>query len=72
VSIKDRLVGLCEQVLNVPIACRRYGPGKPGSWLSTEAVVGEKLGTDYRQAVDCVVSPSSCWQWICTNLLTTS
>jgi hypothetical protein len=44
-----------EQVLNVPIACRRYGPDKPSSWLSTEAclfptasfvVMGEKLGTD--------------------------
>jgi hypothetical protein len=41
--------------LNIPIACRRYGPGKPSSWLSTEAhlfpaallaVMIEKLGTD--------------------------
>jgi hypothetical protein len=44
-----------EQVLNVSIACRRYGPGKPSSLLSTEggftptasmAVLGEKLCTD--------------------------
>jgi hypothetical protein len=33
----DRWVGPHEQVLNVPIACRCYGPGKPSSWLSTEA-----------------------------------
>jgi hypothetical protein len=41
--------------LNVPIACRRYGPGKPSSWLPTEggftpiasmAGTGEKLGMD--------------------------
>jgi hypothetical protein len=46
-----------EQVLNVSIACRCYGPGKPSRWLSTKsclfsttslAVVGEKLGTDPR------------------------
>jgi hypothetical protein len=55
VSVKDRWVDPREQVLNVPIACRCYGPGKPSSWLSTEAclfpttslaVVGEKLGTN--------------------------
>jgi hypothetical protein len=55
VSINDRGVGTCEQVLNVLIACHRYGPGKPSSWLSTEAclfptsslaVMGEKLGMD--------------------------
>jgi hypothetical protein len=41
--------------LNVSIACQRYRPGKPSSWLSTEdclfptaslTVMGEKLGTD--------------------------
>jgi hypothetical protein len=26
-----------EQVLNIPIACRRYGSGKPSRLLSTEA-----------------------------------
>jgi hypothetical protein len=36
VSHKDRWVGPREKVLNVPIACRRYGPGKPSSWPSTE------------------------------------
>jgi hypothetical protein len=55
VSVKDRWVDPREQVLNVPIACLCYGPGKPSSWLSTEAylfpttslaVVGEKLGTN--------------------------
>jgi hypothetical protein len=55
VSIKDHSVGLHEQVLNVLILCRWYGPGKPSSQLSTEAwlfptallaILGEKLGTD--------------------------
>jgi hypothetical protein len=64
VSVKDRWVGPIEKVLNVPIACRCYGPGKPSSWLSSEAclfptvslaVVGEKLGTDPR-----IRQPSSC------------
>jgi hypothetical protein len=54
-SVKDRWVGSCEQVLNVTIASQLYGPGKPSSWLSIEAllfpaaslaVVGEKLSTD--------------------------
>jgi hypothetical protein len=31
VSVKDRWVSPCEQVLNVPIACRRYGSTKPSS-----------------------------------------
>jgi hypothetical protein len=53
VSVNDRWVGPNEQVLNVPITCRRYGPGKPISLSSTEggftpiasmAVLGEKLG----------------------------
>jgi hypothetical protein len=51
-SVKDWGVGTREQVLNVPIACRWYGPGKPSSLLSTTAwlkhtasmvVLGEKL-----------------------------
>jgi hypothetical protein len=55
VSVKDRWVGLREQVLKVPITCWRYVLGKPSSRLSTEtclfpttslAVMGEKLGTD--------------------------
>jgi hypothetical protein len=54
-SVKDRWVGPHEHVLNVPIACRRYGPDKSSSRLSTEAwpfpttslaIMGEKLGTD--------------------------
>jgi hypothetical protein len=36
-SVKDRWVRPCEQVLNVSIACQRYGPSKPNSLLSTEA-----------------------------------
>jgi hypothetical protein len=36
VSVKDRWVGPCEQVLNVPIVCRWYGFGKPSSRPSTE------------------------------------
>jgi hypothetical protein len=64
VSVNDRCVGLHEQILNVPIACRCYRSGKPSSWLSTEAclfstaslaVVGEKLGTDLW-----IRQPSSC------------
>jgi hypothetical protein len=52
VSIKDWGVGTLEQVLNIPIACRWYGPSKPGSmpstsvWLKRTAsmtVLGEKL-----------------------------
>jgi hypothetical protein len=52
VSVKDRGVGTREQVLNVPIACQWYGPGKPISLLLTDvwlkrtasmAVLGEKL-----------------------------
>jgi hypothetical protein len=57
VSIKDRWVGPHEQVMNVPITCWCYGPGKSSSWMSTEAylfptaslvVVGENLGTNLR------------------------
>jgi hypothetical protein len=36
VSVKDRWVGPCEQVLNVLIVCQRYGPGKPSSRSSIE------------------------------------
>jgi hypothetical protein len=52
VSVKDRGVGTREQVLNVPIAYRWYGSGKPSSlpstrvWLKRTAsmtVLGEKL-----------------------------
>jgi hypothetical protein len=64
VSIKDRWVGPREQVLNVLIAYRCYGPDKSSSWLSKEAclfltasliVVGENLGTDPQ-----IGRPSSC------------
>jgi hypothetical protein len=52
VSVMDRGVGTQEQVLNVLIACRWYGPSKPssrpstGAWLkptASMAVLGEKL-----------------------------
>jgi hypothetical protein len=55
VLVKDRWVHPREQVLNIPIACQRYEPGKPSSWLSIEAslfpnvslaVMGEKMGTN--------------------------
>jgi hypothetical protein len=51
-SVKDRGVGTHEQVLNIPIACQWYGPGKPSSLLLTDvwlkrtasmAVLEEKL-----------------------------
>jgi hypothetical protein len=57
VSMKDRWVRPHEQVLNVPIACRRYVLDKTSSLPSTEggftptasmAVLGEKLGTNPR------------------------
>jgi hypothetical protein len=57
VLVKDRGISTREQVLNVPIACRWYGPGNPSSRLSKKAwlfptaslaVLGEKLGTDSR------------------------
>jgi hypothetical protein len=57
VSVKNRGVDTHEQVLNIPIAYRKYGPGKPNSWLSIEvclfstdslAIMGEKLGMDPR------------------------
>jgi hypothetical protein len=64
VSVKDRGVGTREQVLNVPIACRWYGPGKPSNLPSTEdgftptasmTALGEKLCTDpwINQSVCC-------------------
>jgi hypothetical protein len=55
VSVKDRWVSPREQVLNVPIACRWYGPGKPSSWSPAGAWLtppnslvgsGKKLHTD--------------------------
>jgi hypothetical protein len=57
VSVKDRWVGPCEQVLNIAITCWRYGSGKPINLQSIEggftptasmAVLGEKFGTDPR------------------------
>jgi hypothetical protein len=64
VSVKNRWVGPREQVLNVPIACRCYRPGKPSSLPSTDgsftptasmAGSGDKLGTDPR-----IGQPSCC------------
>jgi hypothetical protein len=57
VSIKDRWVGPCEQVLNIPITCWWYEPSKSSSLSSIEAWLkptaslvglGEKLGIDPR------------------------
>jgi hypothetical protein len=57
VSVKDLWIDPREQVLNVPIACRRYGSSKPSSLPSTEGgftpttsmtVLGEKLTMDPR------------------------
>jgi hypothetical protein len=54
-SVKNRWVGPREQVLNVLITYRGYGPGKPSSLTSTHgdfiptfsmAGSGEKLGMD--------------------------
>jgi hypothetical protein len=64
VLVMDQCVSPREQVLNVPIACRRYESGKPSSWLSTEtclfptaslAAMGEKVGMDPR-----IGQPSCC------------
>jgi hypothetical protein len=38
-SIKDWWVGHREQVLNIQMACRRHGPDKPSSQLSTEGLI---------------------------------
>jgi hypothetical protein len=55
VLVKDRWVGPREQVLNILIAYRCYGPGKTSSLTSTDdgftpiasmAGSGEKLGTN--------------------------
>jgi hypothetical protein len=85
VSVKDRGVGTHEQVLNVPITYRRYGPGKPSSlpsieggftptlqWLSWERNLVQTHGSVSRCAVDCVGSPFSQEQWLCPLLLTTT
>jgi hypothetical protein len=66
-----RNVGLAphKQVLNVPIACRWYGPDKPSSRMSIEAwlfptapwaVVGKKLGIDPR--IDQSSCCGLCWE----------
>jgi hypothetical protein len=45
-SVKDRWVDLCEQVLNVSVACWWYGPNKPSSrpsidaWLCLHCFIG--------------------------------
>jgi hypothetical protein len=64
VLVKDRGVDICEQVLNVLIACWRYGPSKLSSLMSTNlwlpcfnGCLGERnwLGTHRsfsRRAVD--------------------
>jgi hypothetical protein len=36
VSVKDRWVDSCEQVLNILITCQSYGPSKPSSQFSIE------------------------------------
>jgi hypothetical protein len=57
VSVQDRWVDPSEQVLNIPIACRSYGLGKPSILQSTEGsftptasvtILGEKLSMDPR------------------------
>jgi hypothetical protein len=81
VSVKDRLVGPHEQVLNVPIACRWYGSGKPSSmrlmdvwlspllyWLAREKNWVRTHGSVSRRVVDCVGRPFSREQWLCPTL----
>jgi hypothetical protein len=38
-SVKDRWIDHRKQVLNIPIAYQWYGPGKPSSLLSIEALL---------------------------------
>jgi hypothetical protein len=85
VSIKDRWIDLCEQVLNVSIACRRYEPGKPSSrssiegWLCSHcfnSCLGRKIGyrpVD-RSAVVLWIGSGALFreQWPCLTLLTTT
>jgi hypothetical protein len=74
----------CEQVLNVPIACRWYEPGKPSSlllidvwlsplfyWLARERNWVWTRGSVSRRAMDCVGSPFSRERWLCPTLLMT-
>jgi hypothetical protein len=46
-SVKDRVVGTHEQILNVPIICQRYGPGKPSSQPSIEGSLCPHCFNDY-------------------------
>jgi hypothetical protein len=84
VSVKDRWVGPCAQVLNVLIACRWYRPSKSSSLLSTDVWLSPLLhwlaqernwvwthGSVSRCVVDCVRNPFSREQWLCPTLSTT-
>jgi hypothetical protein len=81
VSIKDLWVDPREQVLNVLIACRWSGSGKPSSLVSTDVWLSLLLhwlarernwvwtcGSDKRHIVDCVRSSFSREQWLCPTL----
>jgi hypothetical protein len=80
-SVKDRWVGPVEQTLNVPIACRWYGPGKPSSllsidvwlspllhWLAQERKWVRTRGSVIWRAMDYVGSPFSQERWVYSTL----
>jgi hypothetical protein len=81
VLVKDRWVGPREQVLNVQIGYRWYGPGKPSSllptdvwlspllhWLARERTWVWTCESDGQCAVDYVGSPFSREQWLYPTL----
>jgi hypothetical protein len=84
VLVNDRGVDICEQVLNLLIACWRYGPSKLSSLMSTNlwlpcfnGCLGERnwLGTHgsfSRRAVDWDMRFFSWGQWIYSNFLVTT
>jgi hypothetical protein len=85
VSVKDRWVGPCEQVLNIPIICRYMDPVSLVTgcqqkldfspllhWLFWERSWVRTRGSISHRVMDCIGSPSSREQWIYSNLLMTS
>jgi hypothetical protein len=78
-SVNNRWVGPCEQVLNVPIACRWYRTGKPSSLSSTKGgptptssmtALREKLGTDSQ--IGQLACCGLCWELFFLGVVTLS
>jgi hypothetical protein len=84
VLVKDRWIRPREQVLNIPITCwymsllslvvscqQKLNFSPLCHWLLWERSWVRTYGSISRRTVDCVESPSSRGQWICSNLLMT-